>query len=207
MATQPTAHIAPETIVSTIDTEEAWFTENLAERQPLPGKLRVEDPMNALKPAQIAVIVRGLKKFDATKDLSFAEACDVARGRQFARLRGRQMDFNVVDFFANMEQQESADEPLTVGQLRYVDRNVKALLGTEAHSPEIQPYIEALSQEQRDKFVDLFEACETRGELSAVIARYERRVPNPRTQSSTAQSIAQEVVANLPTEVSGEEAF
>jgi hypothetical protein len=190
-------------LVSSIDTDTDWFRENFADPVKLPGKRRAEDNEktdNAVSRAQAGMVIRRLQKVDATKNLPLADAMDYIRGRHGdfgANLEGKQMDFNVVNYCAHLDQLDTADDPLTVGQENLIDIHVKALLGTEPHfNEDTQAAIDKLTPAQREQFIDQLEGCTTRGELSAVMRRYQRRVPNPATTQS-GRSRAAEAVANV----------
>ena len=195
-------------IVSTIDTNDEWFSALAADRIPLPGSKRIDAEANVVTRAQAGIVIRGLQQDPELADLQVGEACDIARGPRYARLRGRQHDFNVVNYFAQKANAESADEPLTPGQETLVDTQVRCLLGTMEHwRPEVNEAIAKLSQDQRDKFVDLFEACETRGDLTKVLARYERRVPNPAVLPAQDSASAQVADLDITNENDDEESF
>ena len=190
--------ITAEVLVSAIDLNDPWFADDLGERTALPGEHRIDSEANVLSRRQITMIIRGLQENVVTAAMQLGEACDYARGRNMANMRGRQHDFNIADYFANLANQNQVDEPLTAGQKALVDTQVKALLGTEPHfRPEVQAAINKLSAEKREYFVDRFESCRTRGELSEVLAQYERRVPNPARLRGATQTAAQEAVAGV----------
>jgi hypothetical protein len=196
----PVTPFTETTVVSEIDTNSAWFNEDFADPVRLPGNRAAADTekgANEISRSQAGVVIRRLQKRDDTVSLPLGEAMDIIRGRTGANLRGRSFDFNVVNYCSYLDQQDNADEPLTVGQENMIDVQVRALLGTDAHfNDEVQAAIDKLTPEQRDRFVDMFESCTTRGELSEVLRKYERRVPNPaRTQSSRTR--AAETVANV----------
>lgn len=204
--------LADDTVVSTIDTNSDWFKEEFADPIALPGKRRAADTEkaeNKVSRAQAGGVIRRLQKRADLSAMPLSAAMDFIRGRndEFgANLRGNQFDFNVVNYCAHLDQLENVNEPLTVGQENMIDIHVKALLGTEAHfNDETQAAIEKLTPEQRDRFVDAFEECETRGQLSSVMQKYQRRVPNPATTQSR-RSRSQEAVAGVDLD-SPEEAF
>lgn len=194
--------LSAEVVVSTIDTNDAWFSQIVSDNVALPGKNRAvaapDKAPNEITRAQAGVVVRGLQAESELASLTLAEACDVARGRNYARLNGRQYDFNMVNYFATKANEQNADEELTTGQLAMIDAHVKAMLGTEAHfRPETEAAIQRLSDSDKERFIREFEDCETRGDLTKVMRAYERRVPNPAASGRNTQSAAQQAVADL----------
>lgn len=196
------------TVVSNIDTDSDWFTDGLAERVALPGAKRIEHDRNVMTPAQVGVVVRGLQRDENTKDLSLADACDVARGPRMARLRGRQLDFDVVAYFARQEQEANSDLPLTTGQDDMVTVYIQALVGINPHwNAKVQSAIEALPQNRKDDYIARLDSATTQGELALVMKSLERFVPNPATVRASEQSAAAAATSTLDISSEGEEPF
>ena len=158
--------INPDTLVAAIEVEA--LPDSTAKTVVLPGA--AQDPRNLLSEKQLRVIAGYVAaNFDGT--LTWADA--VARLRTAAGVRGRQLDFSIIDYVIAQLRKQTAGTELSVGQEKLVDSCMRALSQVDPHfDSDIRERIAVADPTLRTSLLHKFIAIRTRGDLDSAMRAF-----------------------------------
>jgi hypothetical protein len=155
----------------------------------LPGAIESRDPAkpNTVSPKQQATIARHVKEnFSATT--TWAEAIAQLRARF---LKGRQLDFGIVDGIISEGRFANRHDDLTTAQQDLVEVNLRALNGTQAHWDEgIAARIIQSSKQAREALSERFLRVDTQGQLQVAMDRFAALFGRPAVAAGTGEAMA-----------------